>query len=191
MLLICKRQSFSFTHIRGGAGGEEVEWVGVGLQLLWSRPGGIGALLAGKEAGRVARAWELGWEKLLKLPTSALERWAAFQRSLARSQPAPTHPQIQSWTALAYLSKQTHTRGSTHTRTHTSEQHTQTHFGCLFICWSARWDWALIGPGGDWQGERSNEEARFPWDKQQEGEWQEEKGHRSTSRGGTTTEEGK
>lgn len=32
MPLICKRQSFSFTHIRGGVGGKEVEWVGMGLQ---------------------------------------------------------------------------------------------------------------------------------------------------------------
>lgn len=62
--------SFSFTHIRGGIGGEEGEWVGVGLRgevvllQLWSLPGGTRALLAGKEAdSRVLRAWELGWEK--------------------------------------------------------------------------------------------------------------------------------
>lgn len=54
-----------------------------------------------------------------------------------------------------------------------------------------RWDWALIGPGGDWQDEQINEEARISGDKQQEREWQEEKGHSSTSREGTAAEEGK
>ena len=40
-------------------------------------------------------------------------------------------------------------------------QHTQKHtLASFFIRWLARWGWALIGPRGDWQGERSNKEAR-------------------------------
>lgn len=131
--------------------------------------------------------------KLLKLPTSALERWAAIQCPLPAYTNTPTNTHIKQ----ACISKQTNTHSWLHTQLHTcihsylANTHTQTHFGFLFICWSARWAWALIGPGGYWQGEWSNEEARFSRDKQQEGEWQEEKGHHSTSREGTTTEEGK
>lgn len=98
--------------------------------------------------------------KLLKLPTSALERWAAFQRSL----PAYTNTSRNTHIKQACIFKQTNTHTHlwlcAHTHSLISSKHTQIHFSFLFICWSTRWGCALIGPGGDWQGERSNKEAR-------------------------------
>lgn len=108
--------------------------------------------------------------KLLKLPTSALERWAAIQCSLPACTNTPskyTHK-----TSLhSQANKHIHTHDFMHTwiLSYLVNMHTQTHFGFLFICWSVRWGWDLIGPGGDWQGEWSNEKARFSRDKQQEG----------------------
>lgn len=196
MLLICKRQRFSFIHIRGDVRGEEGEGVGVGLQggvvllLLWSLSGGTGGLLAGKEVDRVARAWELGWEDAFEtflIDTGEVSYWALYpslqQHILKYTHKASLHIQE---------SKQTHTRGFTHTCAHVYPANifTLTDFDFLFICRSMRWASALIGPGGDWQGMWINGEARFSRDKKQE-EWLKEKGHCSTSRDRLTAEKGK
>lgn len=152
--------------------------------LLWSLPGGTGALLAGKEAGGVARVWELGWEEAFETSHIDIREMSCYS-ALAPS----LHQHIRKYTHKTRLhiqvNKHTLLASYTHAFTHNQQTHTQkTHFGFLFICWLARWGWALIGPGGDWQGERSNKEAR----KTTGGGGQEEKGHCSTSREGTTIE---
>lgn len=157
--------------------GREGEGVGVGLQggvvllLLWSLSGGTGGLLAGKEADRVARAWELGWEEAFEtslIGTGEVSYWAL---------PPSLHQHILKYTHKASLHIQAnkHTHGFTHTCVHLYPVNTftLTDFDFLFICGSVRWALALIGPGGDWQGMWINREARFSRDKQQEGEWQE------------------
>lgn len=137
--------------------------MGLGVEdvlLLWSLPGGTGALLAGKEAGGVARVWEVKWEEACKTPQIKIREMSCYS-ALAPS----IHQDIRKYThktRLQYPRKQTHTSGFIHTCIHLkpANTHKTPHSGFLFICWLARWSWALIGPGGDWQGEQSNDEAR-------------------------------
>lgn len=133
------------------------------LLLLWSLPGGTGALLAGKEAGGVARVWEVGWEEAFETPQINIREMSCYS-ALAPS----LHQHIRKYThkTRLYIQANKHTLLASYTRASTYNQQTHTctqktpHSGFLFICWLARWSWALIGPGGDWHGEQSNEEAR-------------------------------
>lgn len=124
--------SFSFTHIRGGIGGEEGEWVGVGLRVRWyscsSEVCLVGPELYWLERKLTAEFWgpeNLDERKLLKLmPTSALERRAAIQPSL----PACTtqQPHILTENTPSYPSTQTQTQDIMHTCISSNPAHTPT-----------------------------------------------------------------
>lgn len=147
--------SFSFTHIRGGIGGEEGEWVGVGLRgevvllQLWSLPGGTRALLAGKEAdSRVLRAWELGWEKAFETNAHiGIRKKSCY--SAATSSLYNTNSHTYSQKTRLHIQAHKHRLRTSCIHVFPQIQHTlpqTTHFGFLFNFESTRW--LVVGDSG-------------------------------------------